>query len=256
LGDAACERDLPRGAGALRAAVYHTGMPALPRLDAAALAVRPPPALGESPGGPPSPDASIDALAEVIADALHTAGACWIADWPPAPQRAALRGELLALEAAGALRPAAVGREAGRSLRGELRGDRTLWLDDAACGAPARGLLEALDALRIGLNQRLFLGLAELEAHYALYPPGAGYVRHRDRFRDSDARRVSWVTYLNADWHEADGGALRLWPDDGGAPTDLLPVGGSVCFLSEREHAVLPAQRERLSIAGWFRLRG
>lgn len=230
-------------------------MPALPRLDAAALAVRPPPARGEPPTDPPSPDASIDALADAIADALHTAGACWIADWPPAAQRAALRGELLALETAGALRPAAVGRAAGRSLHDELRGDRTLWLDDAACGAPARGLLEALDALRIGLNRRLFLGLAELEAHYALYPPGAGYVRHRDRFRDSDARRVSWVTYLNADWREADGGALRLWPDDGGAPTDLLPVGGSVCFLSEREHAVLPAQRERLSIAGWFRLR-
>jgi SM-20-related protein len=29
-----------------------------------------------------------------------------------------------------------------------------------------------------------------------------------------------------------------------------------VCFLSERfEHEVLPATRERLSIAGWFRRR-
>jgi SM-20-related protein len=60
------------------------------------------------------------------------------------------------------------------------------------------------------------------------------------------------VSYLNADWGADDGGALRLWREDG-ATDDLRPLGGSVCFLSELEHEVLPARRERLSIAGWMR---
>ena len=70
-------------------------------------------------------------------------------------------------------------------------------------------------ALRDALNRRLLLGLHELEAHYALYPAGAHYDRHRDRFRDDDARVLSAVLYLNRDWTEADAGALRLYLPDG-----------------------------------------
>ena len=62
---------------------------------------------------------------------------------------------------------------------------------------------------------------------------------------------LSWVTYLNDDWHAQDGGALRLHLDAGAI--DVAPCGGSICFLSELEHEVLTAQRERLSIAAWFR---
>jgi SM-20-related protein len=38
---------------------------------------------------------------------------------------------------------------------------------------------------------------------------------------------------------------------------DIEPLGGRlVCFLTAgREHEVLPAGRERLSISGWFRAR-
>ena len=66
---------------------------------------------------------------------------------------------------------------------------------------------------------------------------------------------VTLVSYLNEDWREDDGGCLRLWLEDG-TETTLLPAGGSVCFLSELEHEVLPAQRERFSIAAWFRRSG
>jgi SM-20-related protein len=115
-----------------------------------------------------------------------------------------------------------------------------------------------LDRIRAAINRTAFLGLAEFEAHYAAYPPGAGYARHRDRFRDSDARVVSWVTYLNPEWRDEDGGALRLYTEDGqgGERTiDRLPTGGSICFLSEIEHEVRPAHRPRHSIAGWMRRR-
>jgi SM-20-related protein len=114
-----------------------------------------------------------------------------------------------------------------------------------------------MDSLRQALNRELLLGLEELEAHFALYPPGAGYARHRDRFRDDDARVLSTVFYLNPDWREADGGALRLHLPACApvAHRDFFPVAGTlVVFLSaDFEHEVLPASRDRLSIAGWMR---
>lgn len=192
----------------------------------------------------------------MLGDALRDAGACWIAGWPDAGLHDALREDLIRLHATGDLSLAAVGRSDGRALRNDIRADATRWLDDPRCGAPAREFLARLDVVRTMLNRSLFLGLVECEAHYAAYPPGGGYARHRDRFRDSDARVVSWVTYLNTDWGLDDGGALRLYRSDediGAGSIDVRPVGGSICFLSELEHEVLPAMRERLSIAAWFR---
>jgi len=191
----------------------------------------------------------------LLADALRGHGACWVADWPDSALRDALRDDLRGLQSTGSLSPAAVGRRDGRTLRNDIRADATCWLDDPRCGEPARTLLAQLDAIRTTLNRTLFLGLTGCEAHYAAYPPGGGYARHRDRFRDSDARVVTLVSYLNEDWREDDGGRLRLWLEDG-AETTLAPAGGSVCFLSELEHEVLPAHRERRSIAAWFRRGG
>ncbi len=191
-----------------------------------------------------------------LGDALRDRGVCRIAGWPDGGLSDALREDLRRLRAAGDLSPAAVGRGDGRALHHHIRTDATRWLDDPHCGAAAGEFLARLDRIRAILNRSLFLGLTECEAHYAAYAPGGGYARHRDRFRDNDARVVSWVTYLNTDWGADDGGALRLHLNDqdrGDESIDVSPVGGSICFLSELEHEVLPATRERLSIAAWFR---
>jgi SM-20-related protein len=168
---------------------------------------------------------------------------------------AALRNEAIERDAAGEFRAAGVGRAAGRIRRTDIRGDRTRWLDENEPCAAAAPLWEALGELRAALNESLFLGLDSFEGHYAIYPPGAVYRRHRDRFRDDDARVISIVLYLNRDWSAQDGGALRLQLDQG--PHDILPIGGTlVIFLAERfEHEVLPAARHRLAVAGWFRRR-
>ncbi|MBP6749545.1 MAG: 2OG-Fe(II) oxygenase [Xanthomonadaceae bacterium] len=180
---------------------------------------------------------------------------------------ARLREDLERLQTDAALGEAAVGRLGTHLRRSDVRGDRTCWLDDPRCGKVAADYLSALTRIRAAIDRRLFLGLVEFEAHYAAYPSGAGYARHRDRFRDSDARVVSWVSYLNAEWTAADGGALRLYLPNGDSSShdgsnddaietiELAPVGGSVCFLSELEHEVLVAHRERYSIAGWMRRR-
>ena len=190
-------------------------------------------------------------MADAIADALCNGGACMI-DGLFADLAGDLATEARTLQQRDALQSARIGRGASRQGDASVRGDSTLWLDDPACIAGQR-LLQRLDSLADGLRESLRLPIRSLEAHYAHYPVGASYARHRDRFRDSGSRLVSWVGYLNRDWLAGDGGALRIHFDDG-AHDDVLPMfGTSVCFLSELEHEVLPTRRDRYSIAAWFR---
>lgn len=158
--------------------------------------------------------------------------------------------------ARGALAPAAVGRGAQQQIREGLRGDHIQWLESGQAAACDQ-YLQLMDELRQALNQGLYLGLEDYESHFALYPPGAFYQKHVDRFRDDDRRAVSAVLYLNPDWQAEQGGALRLYLPDG-SHRDVLPQAGSLLlFLSaDMPHEVLPASRERLSLTGWFRRRG
>lgn len=192
---------------------------------------------------------------ETTADALRERGWCVVPEFLDSAAIDALAAECRARDAAGELAAAATGRGAGRRPSSPLRGDRTRWFDEAMPTPAQTTYWSSLHALRRALNRPLLLGLETLEAHYALYPPGAGYARHRDRFRDDDARVLSSVLYLNREWNADDGGALRLHLPEG--LHDIAPAGGTlVLFLSaEIEHEVLPASRERLSVAGWFRRR-
>jgi SM-20-related protein len=189
---------------------------------------------------------------ENITSALEHVGWCVLPDFLDQVAITALSAECRALDVDAQLAPAATGRGTSHARAG-FRGDRTHWFEAAALTPAQARYWAQMEALRVALNRALLLGLEELEAHYALYPPGAGYARHRDRFRDDDARVLSSVLYLNDDWCDADGGALRLHLPDGAH--DVAPRGGTlVLFLSaDIEHEVLPATRERLSVAGWFR---
>ncbi|HTV94443.1 MAG TPA: 2OG-Fe(II) oxygenase [Steroidobacteraceae bacterium] len=139
--------------------------------------------------------------------------------------------------------------------RTDVRGDSICWLTQPQGAAEAR-ILGRLEALRQRLNREAFLGLFDLELHYAWYPPGAGYARHVDQPLGRAQRRVSLVLYLNEDWSTGDGGALRMHGEQG-AQRDIEPLGGRlVAFLTEsRQHEVLPARRARLSLTGWLRAR-
>ena len=166
-----------------------------------------------------------------------------------------LRSRAGELDRTGAFAPALVGRGESRLAQIGIRGDRIAWLGTAQ--SPAEAALGAwLEALRMACNRDLFLGLEEFEGHYAIYPPGARYARHRDRFRDDDARVLSCVLYLNEAWRASDGGALRLYTSAEDS-VDVLPQGGTfVAFLAaEFDHEVLAASRERVAFAGWYRRR-
>jgi SM-20-related protein len=158
------------------------------------------------------------------------------------------------LHDSGALRPARIGRGANERFAPEVRGDFIAWLSEPELDAEQR-LLTRLEELRVGLNRGLMAGLEDFHGHFALYPAGAGYARHSDRLVGTDVRAISVALYLNEDWNEADGGALRLHLGSG--HQDVLPRGGRlVAFQSDRfEHEVLPARRERMSFTGWYRRR-
>ena len=157
--------------------------------------------------------------------------------------------------AEGELTPAGVGRGPGQEVREGIRGDHIQWLEPGQA-EPCDAYLSLMDSLRLALNRGLFLGLEEFESHFALYPPGAFYLKHLDRFRDDDARTVSAVLYLNDAWLPEHGGQLRMYLE-GATTYDVQPTGGClVVFLSgDMPHEVLPATRERLSLTGWFRRR-
>lgn len=156
----------------------------------------------------------------------------------------------------GELAPAAVGRGSTQEVREGIRGDRIQWLEPGEADTCDQ-YLALMDSLRQALNRGLFLGLEDFESHFALYPPGAFYLKHVDRFRDDDRRMVSTVLYLNPSWLPEHGGQLRM-SLRGDVEHDVQPIGGClVVFLSgEIPHEVLPSTRERLSLTGWFRRRG
>ncbi len=150
---------------------------------------------------------------------------------------------------------AGVGRTQGPSLDSNVRGDSTYWLGTDS--EAERQWLAWAQALQAFLNRRLFLGLFSFESHLAHYPEGAFYRRHIDAFKGESNRVLSVVAYLNTNWQPADGGELVIYPaGDNTSKISVPPLAGTlVVFLSEEfEHEVLPAGRDRFSIAGWYRV--
>ena len=204
-----------------------------------------------------------NALDEVAAQ-LQATGWCVVDEALDASAAAALATHALGLTA-GSLHRGGVGRGTDHHTANDLRRDDIVWLSSEA--TPDRLWLDAMAHLKAHLNQHLYLGLQDYEAHYARYAPGAFYGRHVDAFKGQSNRFVSTVYYLNADWpssadHPDDtglGGELLLYPSAEAqqASATIAPrMGRLVVFLSEDlPHEVLPAVRTRHSIAGWFRLK-
>lgn len=212
-------------------------------------------------------DTPVEGLSEERLDdicvALVNQGYCILDNALPDDLVLALQREALGLPRE-QFHTAGTGREQQHQLDTRVRSDVIHWLQRGSVAGDR--YLNYAEALREGINSRLFLGLFDYEVHYACYAPGAFYGRHLDAFAGRRNRIISTVLYLNADWQEGDGGELLLYEgldaaQQGGERGAVLqrvqPVlNRMVLFLSERfPHEVLPASRERFSLAGWFRLR-
>lgn len=134
------------------------------------------------------------------------------------------------------------------------RRDKTHWLkgDDGVQSE----FLNFTEGLREHLNHELYLGLTYYESHFAIYDEGDFYERHLDNFKGFKNRVVTTVYYLNDAWHEDDGGELIVYDAEESFLAKIKPEGNTlIVFMSERfPHEVLPAKKQRFSIAGWFRI--
>jgi len=150
---------------------------------------------------------------------------------------------------------AGIGREDDHTVKDTIRGDEICWINGESKAEVT--WLSWAASLQQYLNRRLFLGLFSFESHFAHYAPGDFYKKHQDAF-DGEANRIlSVVVYLNKQWRAEDGGELIVYSketDDSLAK--IIPGYGTlVIFLSEEfPHEVLPAIKDRYSIAGWFRV--
>jgi SM-20-related protein len=206
---------------------------------------------------PPTMHINIKAKEQLL-NGIAGQGFAVIDNFLPPAKISALASEARTLHSQGETRRAMTGKKAGEK-PDNIRGDFIHWVDDTNPSATQQEYLQCMEELRSDLNQNFYLGLFDLEAHFAVYPPGAAYRKHLDQFQGDNKRQVSCILYLNNDWQAEDGGQLRLYLDETSEPqyVDIQPEGGKlVTFLSSRFwHEVLPATRERISLTGWFRTR-
>lgn len=196
-----------------------------------------------------------------IADGLRIQSWCVVSDALPSVLAGQLFEQVRAADGC-QFAPAGVGRSSDHIHNAFVRRDRIRWIDGSA--EAEQQWLRWSGRLQMFLNRQLFMGLFSFESHFAHYRPGDFYKKHVDAFRpdgsERGARRVlSLVTYLNPGWQLADGGELAIYDDQGlQVVHTVLPAYGTVVvFLSaEVPHEVLPAARDRYSIAGWFRVNG
>lgn len=169
---------------------------------------------------------------------------------------AGLKQTLDSFRQQGVLKQAGVGRKNNFHIEQSIRSDEISWFDENKLTGAQEQYLSITKQLQDAINQRFYLGLFELEVHFALYSPNAFYKRHLDQHKNQDTRVLTLITYLNENWDAADGGKLQLYLKSGETVSVAPQAGTVVCFFSaDFEHEVLPAKRERASLTGWFRKR-
>jgi SM-20-related protein len=157
-------------------------------------------------------------------------------------------------------RKSAIGNHANEQVIDAIRGDFILWMDEEHATAQEGVFFDRINDFMSYMNRTCFMGLAEKEFHYAVYPPGTYYKRHLDTFKNDSRRKLSVVTYLNDEnWQPEYGGELTIYVDENGSEKaiDIYPVSGRVVVFESQqlEHEVKPVKRDRLSITGWIKTR-
>ncbi|SDY79807.1 2OG-Fe(II) oxygenase [Acinetobacter kyonggiensis] len=133
----------------------------------------------------------------------------------------------------------------------QIRSDHILWINDEL--KIAQQHIETLTALSQDLNRNFYLGIKEVEAHFACYNAGEYYALHRDNPQKKNDRVISTVYYLHEDWQEDWGGELHL-QDKNEQWHIIQPKPNRIAlFQSDLLHEVIQAKHQRLSITAWLR---
>lgn len=194
-----------------------------------------------------------DERLERIAKGLSEKGFCVIDDVLPIQIMQGILQRFVELQKEDEFRKSGIGKLNNFSIDSEIRGDFIRWINTDDITAPTFSLFQFIEALKNYLNHTCFLGIKDYESHYAFYPKGKGYEKHRDRFKTNPHRLVSFVFYLNENWQASHGGCLSLFDDDLSLIERIEPkLNRMVLFLSETIHEVEACYKERKSITGWM----
>jgi len=147
---------------------------------------------------------------------------------------------------------AGIGALADNTIRTDIRGDYTYWLDRKR-DVELNNLWCLIDETIYIFNRYCYLGLSGYEFHLAHYPKGGHYDKHLDQFNNRNNRTISMVIYLNKSWQKGDGGELEIFLKDGMSFLTEPIEARCVMFKSAAvPHAVLASNKPRFSLTGWL----
>lgn len=132
-----------------------------------------------------------------------------------------------------------------------IRSDHILWLSGEL--KIAQHHTETLKEISQLLNSNFYLGIQEVEAHFACYNAGEYYALHRDNPQGKNGRIISTVYYLHENWQDDWGGELHLEDKNGQWHTIQPKPNRIAMFQSNLLHEVIKAKQQRLSITAWLR---
>ena len=132
-----------------------------------------------------------------------------------------------------------------------IRSDHILWIGEQQ--PIAQQHIHTLEQLSQILNQAFYLGIKQVEAHFACYNTGEFYALHRDNPQQKNDRMISTVFYLHQHWQADWGGQLRLQDKQGQWHIIEPTPNRLVIFQSDLLHEVLLSKQQRLSITAWLR---
>ncbi len=137
----------------------------------------------------------------------------------------------------------------------QIRNDRILWLDEELLefSIEEKELFNFLEQLQKELKAYFRLSLTHFECHYAFYEKDHFYQRHVDTTQIENKRIYSFVLYLNENWQASDQGHLIAYQNEQKLLMFPPQIGQLILFRSDLEHEVEITNRDRLSVAGWFR---
>lgn len=132
-----------------------------------------------------------------------------------------------------------------------IRSDHILWINEELTIAQQH--IDTLKQLSQILNYSFYLGIQDVEAHFACYNAGEFYALHRDNPQGKNGRMISTVYYLHQEWQDDWGGKLHL-QDKNNVWHTIDPQPNRIAmFQSDLLHEVLEAKHQRLSITAWLR---
>jgi SM-20-related protein len=157
----------------------------------------------------------------------------------------------------GQFKKAGIGNQTQLQIISEIRGDYICWLDKSMFKICNDLYFNKIDEIIAYLNSTCYLGITDIESHFAVFPQGTHYKKHLDRFQNNSNRKLSIICYLNPIWEQSNGGELAIHLLDANGKEEIvkiLPNGGRlVCFESHKiPHEVLAANKDRYSLTGWL----